>query len=87
VHCALHCVVSCMCLGSASHMSVALAAAVHLHPSQSYLGEVRKELRCSSITYVSCNKDTHLLEVPEATKVRPSTICEGGGGGAAGWRS
>lgn len=32
-----------------------------------HLKDVRKKLGCSSISYVSVNKDSHLLEVPEVS--------------------
>jgi hypothetical protein len=35
------------------------------HP-QAYLSRVRKQLDCRSVSYVSVNKDSHVLEVPEA---------------------
>ncbi|WIA28905.1 hypothetical protein OEZ86_011429 [Tetradesmus obliquus] len=33
---------------------------------QAYLARVRKQLDCRSVSYVSMNKDSHVLEVPEA---------------------
>jgi hypothetical protein len=39
----------------------------HLTPViQAYLSRVRKQLDCRSVSYVSVNKDSHVLEVPEA---------------------
>ena len=32
-----------------------------------HLKDVRRKLSCSAITYVALIKDTHLLEVPEAS--------------------
>ena len=32
-----------------------------------HLKEVKRKLKCTSITYVALIKDTHLLEVPQAS--------------------
>ena len=36
---------------------------------QEYLSEVRRELGCKEIIYVSLNKESHVLEVPDTKKV------------------
>ena len=37
---------------------------------QAYLVRVRKQLDCRSVTYTSLNKESHVLEVPEASAGR-----------------
>ncbi len=37
-----------------------------------HLKDVRKKLGCSGITYVSLNKDSHLLHIPDVRLQEPS---------------
>ena len=52
-------------------MSGAQVAAVEAELEQ-HLREVKKRLGCSSVSYVSVNKDSHLLDIPD---VRTRKIC------------
>ena len=36
-----------------------------------HLKDVRRKLKCTSIAYVALIKDTHLLEIPQASLLRP----------------
>lgn len=42
--------------------------------TQDYLKQVKRELDCRSIKYISLNKESHVLEVPDDCKV-PTSYC------------
>lgn len=48
------------------HYAACCALLPSYYALQAYLARVRKQLDCRSVSYVSMNKDSHVLEVPEA---------------------